>query len=329
MNHIFLNRKRLQKIEKIGRDNIYSLSDRTKIYSYQITLVEVECPDCKQKRRLAKLNYYNLHKSALCKYCKSKGERNHQFGKKHSKETKKRISNANKGRLIGSKNPMYGISTYEYLVKKYGKIKANKLEKNRRKKLREVALGKNNHFYGKKHTKDSIEKIIEANKKYRDSLTEKEKIELSKQQSKIQKAIYNKNPQDYINKRRRAGQIAAEKSIKYKINKLETKIQNKLVELGLDFEYSVIIGYRQFDFGSREHRILLEVNGDYWHGNPKLYKKSDLNNIQINNKKKDKEKKKFAQKHNMKLYYIWEQDVKNNNFTVLEDIKNEILSRRN
>ena len=106
-------------------------------------------------------------------------------------------------------------------------------------------------------------------------------------------------------------------------------MSNKSKELGLDLEYSVILDYKQFDFGSRKHRILLEVQGDYWHGNPKIYKKTKLNQTQKNNMKRDKDKIKFAQKHGMKLYHIWESDIRSHNFSILEDIKNEIYIRAN
>ena len=77
----------------------------------------------------------------------------------------------------------------------------------------------------------------------------------------------------------------------------------------------------QFDFGNKEKRVLLEVQGDYWHANPKLYKKSDYTEAQKVNVSKDKKKVKFANKHHLHLYHIWEYDILNNNFTILEEIK--------
>lgn len=53
----------------------------------------------------------------------------------------------------------------------------------------------------------------------------------------------------------------------------------------------------QYDFIIRHRRILIEVQGDYWHGHPDMYNedgsngKKKLNNIQINNIKRDKLKK--------------------------------------
>ena len=93
----------------------------------------------------------------------------------------------------------------------------------------------------------------------------------------------------------------------------------------LDFKYSVIINFKQFDFGNKLYRILLEVNGDYWHGNPLFYglgkNKKPLNETQKNKIQVDISKKEFAQKHNITLFTIWENEIKNNNFSVIDTIE--------
>ena len=95
-------------------------------------------------------------------------------------------------------------------------------------------------------------------------------------------------------------------------------------KLGLSkFEYSVIFGGYQFDFGFKQHKILLEVQGDYWHGNPNIYK--ELNSVQVHKKQKDILKAEIANKHGFKLFYIWEQEINNGNFSILHKIK-EVLN---
>jgi very-short-patch-repair endonuclease len=64
------------------------------------------------------------------------------------------------------------------------------------------------------------------------------------------------------------------------------------------------------------------VQGDYWHGNPKIY--TELNLVQNNIKEKDKLKAEFAISHGFKLFYIWETEINNNDFTVLDKIKDII-----
>lgn len=45
------------------------------------------------------------------------GKRNPMWGKTHSKETRTKISQANKGKLIGDKNPMFGKKRSEKMKK--------------------------------------------------------------------------------------------------------------------------------------------------------------------------------------------------------------------
>lgn len=329
MEHIIINGQKLISIQKIGRTNIYRLSNNSKITSKNFITVETKCPSCSAVRPIKKLHNYNLKKVSECNTCKGLGSKNGFYGKKHTKQTKNKISKQNKNRLTGSKNHMYGTSLLEYWIKKYGKIIANQKYQDYLNKLSHSLSGTKNPFYGKKHTKKTLSIIQNKNQIYRDNLSIEEKEKISKKLSNSQKELYNKDPQDYIKKRRNAGKISATKSEKYKMNSIEKLVEIQLDKLKLNFEYSIILDFKQFDFGSKKYRILIEVQGDYWHGNPSIYTRKQLNDTQRQNIKKDKEKIKFAKKHNMKLYHIWESDIRSNNFTVLEEIKNEICTRTN
>ena len=63
-------------------------------------------------------------------------------------------------------------------------------------------------------------------------------------------------------------------------------------------------------------KTVYEFNGDYWHGNPDLYKSTDTNK---HNKKtfgelykKTVEKENFLKKHGYTVVSIWESDFKSN-----------------
>lgn len=329
MKHIIINGQKLINIRKVGRTNIYTLANNTNLTNKYFQKIETECPTCLTTRPIKKLHNYNLKKASECHTCKASGSKNGFFEKKHNDKTKTKISQKNKNRLIGSNNPMYGVSLLDYWTSKYGAAIANKKYQEYLSKLSVALSGDKNPFYGKKHNKKTLKIIQQKNQTYRNNLSSEEKEKISKKLSDSQKKLYQQNPDDYILKRSKAGKITATKSHKYIINKIEHIVSDKLKQLELTFEYSVILDYYQFDFGSKEHRVLVEVQGDYWHGNPKIYKTTQLNNIQKRNMKRDKEKIKFAKKHNMKLYHIWESDIKANNFSVLEEIKNEIYARTN
>lgn len=329
MKHIIINDQKLIDIQKISKKNIYILADNTRLTNKDFIKVETECPTCLNIRPIKKLHHYNLKKASECKMCKNIGSKNPFYGKKHSQKTKEIISKKNKDRNTGNKNPMYGTSLLSHWTKKYGKTIADKKNKEYLYRLSSALSGKNNPFYGKNHTKETIRTIVQKNAEYRNNLSDEQKEKIRKKLSDSQKKLYKQNPKDYIAKRSKAGKTTASKSYKYKINKIEKIVSDKLKEFQLSFEYSVILNYKQFDFGSKKHKILLEVQGDYWHGNPKIYQKNQLNTTQKNNIKRDKEKTKFAKKNNMKLYTIWESDIKCNNFSVLEEIRNEIYTREN
>ena len=75
----------------------------------------------------------------------------------------------------------------------------------------------------------------------------------------------------------------------------------------------------EMDFLINENKII-EIQGDYWHGNMKLY--PILNEKQKCAKEKDKFKKRFFEKLGYCVYYIWEYDILHN----INDVEKRILS---
>lgn len=99
-------------------------------------------------------------------------------------------------------------------------------------------------------------------------------------------------------------------------NKLESKVFSALSELGIDFQFSFWISGRQFDF--RLNNILLEVQGDYWHANPKFYTSCQELSFPGNKKikaeelwEKDYRKKILAESRGYNVIYLWENDIRN------------------
>ena len=294
--------------------------------SYYKTDIEKDlyiiCTKCKEKRYLKNPNLvYYIEKENRTKYCfkcANSGENNPFYGKVHSDQSKNKISIKAKERDIsGENNPFYGKThskeTRELISKKL--------------KERDIS-GENNPFYGKTHSEETKEFIRNKNIMYQANLNINQKEKLSLKLSEKQKEIYNRNPEKYIKNKQRANEISLKSQKRYKMNNIEKKVLNELEKLNINqyFEYSVILNFMQFDFGCKKHKILLEIHGDYWHGNPALYNKNGtegkikLNEIQIEKISKDKEKYKFAIENNFKIFYIWEKDIKAGNFEVLQEI---------
>ena len=82
----------------------------------------------------------------------------------------------------------------------------------------------------------------------------------------------------------------------------------------------------QYDFIIHEKRTLIEVQGNYWHGDPNIYNedgsngKRKLNEIQKAKKERDKLKQEFAKEKNFNLICIWESEIKNNDFSKLNGV---------
>lgn len=118
---------------------------------------------------------------------------------------------------------------------------------------------------------------------------------------------------------------------KYGTSKLEKKFAKEFLEkLGVKYEeqFEAKDIKRYFDF-KLEGRILIEVDGSYWHSYGKVYE--EMNPIQKRNARVDEIKNKWAHSNGYKLIRIWEHDINNNPQKVFEVLRKElnIVSKEN
>lgn len=317
INLIKVNNVEIIDDAKIGKKHVFTLMDKTQLLRKDIKYIEIQCQTC-QKFYNRQLSHSHLVKKYQCNSCYSTF--NNPFkGKKHSVEFKEKLSKDRKGKRL---NP-HSKSNYQWWLEKYGKEEADKRQLIANEKCREASTGEKNAFYGKTHTEKTVKIIVEKGKTA-NSLKTKEQKEVTSKKLKLAHLKQKlENNEQYVKNRQKAGKISTQSQSKYKMNKIEKLVENELNKLNIKFKYSVILGNYQFDFGNKEHRILIEVQGDYWHGNENIYTK--LNPIQTKIKEKDKLKKQFAIDNNLKLILIWEQDILNNNFdNLLKEIKASI-----
>ena len=85
-------------------------------------------------------------------------------------------------------------------------------------------------------------------------------------------------------------------------------ITDTRVELNTDQKQRGMIVLENFSLTSDEY------------ANPNIYAGRILTNAQKINTERDKVKSEFALKHNMKLFYIWEQDILKNDFSALDKV---------
>lgn len=141
------------------------------------------------------------------------------------------------------------------------------------------------------------------------------------------------------------------KEVKYGTSKLEKDFANEfLVKYGINFiyEYEAKDIKRFYDFAivtkkakyitedkeglnsiiqGIQHTpidLLIEIDGGYWHSDPRVVDETKLNAIQKHNKMVDEIKDKWARLHGIPLVRIWEYDIRHNSKKVLNELKKYI-----
>ena len=89
---------------------------------------------------------------------------------------------------------------------------------------------------------------------------------------------------------------------------IEKVVEDWLVVFGVFFQSQVVVGFYVVDF-LIGHSVV-EVHGDYWHGNPDIYGSEHLDRTQRKNIRRDKAKKTFLSRRGYKLLELWERDLK-------------------
>jgi G:T-mismatch repair DNA endonuclease (very short patch repair protein) len=285
--------KKIVNKRKTGKYTFFQLEDGSEISSSQLykERISIKCHMCGS---CFEINFYQgknglLKRKYKCFVCLTTGSNNPFYGKKHSEEFKNKLSVERKGKwYIGSKNKMYGRCIWR-------ELSFDKLQK-AKDKLRRSCSGKRNGFYGMCHS-DEVKKILSVKSK----------------------AYIDNNP-DHLKKMIECSLKKQSSGFK---SKIEIRVEEELFGRKIKHKYSKILHRKyQYDFFINEN-ILLEVHGDYWHANPLFYGpgKKPLNHRQKYKIEQDSKKKEFAEKYGYRIFYIWETEIKNNNFSVMDKIE--------
>lgn len=106
-------------------------------------------------------------------------------------------------------------------------------------------------------------------------------------------------------------------------NKSKCHISMSIIldELNLKYKEEEGHGHFLFDFYLIDHDIYIEVDGDYWHSNPKFYPNGPKTKAQKINRSRDISKNKYCQKNKLKMIRFWENDIHKNKQNVIEKLK--------
>ncbi len=105
-------------------------------------------------------------------------------------------------------------------------------------------------------------------------------------------------------------------------SKSENSLALLLTEMGIYFKRQYLIYGKYYDFYIPKYDLLIELDGDYWHGNRKMYK--TLNFIQTKSSFNDRYKNWLAKVNKKKLLRIWASELTNTNavkFKIINEIK--------
>lgn len=112
-------------------------------------------------------------------------------------------------------------------------------------------------------------------------------------------------------------EIACEEFKKTGLTSIEKSIKEILEANRVEFENYFYVyfnekKYKIYDFYLPKYNLLIEADGDYWHGNPKKF--LELNEQQITNIDNDKFKNQLAKKKGYKLIRFWENEIQEKDF---------------
>jgi very-short-patch-repair endonuclease len=108
---------------------------------------------------------------------------------------------------------------------------------------------------------------------------------------------------------------------------IEKMFEIMLEELEIPFQYKfriydkekVDFWFREYDFLIINTNALIEVDGDYWHGNKNIFE--ELTDFQQSVKVNDEIKEKFANTKGYNVFRVWGSDIKKNNHEVKNKLK--------
>lgn len=160
-------------VKKYGKENFkrkilklcYSINQLNGYETYFIKKFRATDPNVGYNVLPGPINLLNPSKIPEVNKIKSEklsGEKNPMFGKKHSEETKRKMSEARKGKNVGEKNPMFG-KTSPFKGRKLSEEAKTILSEKAKKRYKDKTKHPN---YGKKWTEERKKLQSEKLKKY-------------------------------------------------------------------------------------------------------------------------------------------------------------------
>lgn len=136
--------------------------------------------------------------------------------------------------------------------------------------------------------------------------------------------LADKKPE--VRERRRRAAVARMARVPV-VSKLNDRFKEALRVVGLFPESEFTIGYYTVDFCFVEERVVVEVDGDYWHCNPDIYEKPK-NTIQRRVVGKDRAEKRYLENGGWILLRFWESEIKDDLEKCIKRVMGALSERR-
>ena len=112
-------------------------------------------------------------------------------------------------------------------------------------------------------------------------------------------------------------------------NRIENTVKNILSKTGVNFEFQKPIFGSIVDFFNYKLRLIIEVNGCFWHGCPTCYDvNSLLSPLQYKRMASEKALRFSARAHGFEIFFIWEHEIKESEILVEKKLVDIIEARR-
>ena len=218
------------------------------------------------------------------------------------------------------KTKKYSVKFKKTFKSKYGVENPSQLDeiKEKKRKTSERNNGYINNFCNpeiKNKAQNNINYEFYA-KKIKDAFKSKYGVENPAQLPHVKKILRKKGKERVKNN---VGIFSNDffKKLNYS-SSLEKKIQHILIDLNIKFDNNIWLKGCFIDIYIKKLNLVIEVQGDYWHGNPKKYHGNDIlyhkNGKPVYVKdiwKKDERKRKKLYNNLIFVEYIWEYDIIN------------------